>query len=191
VDAFIRALARAAGVPEDVLLQKSPQDLADELGGTLRIVVENLSQLLHARVQAKRLVRSAVHTVVQATDNNPLKFSPSPEEAMRMMFGPPTRGYLDAHQALRRAFEDIKTHQVKTYSALQHALTELIGDLDPQTIEREAAGERGISAVVGSRKAKLWDAYVARWQAKQRPGDAGLLDAFMLIFAKYYDEPRP
>jgi len=190
VDAFIRALARAAGVPDDIFLQKDPQELAEQLGGTLRIVVENLSQLLHARVQAKRLVRSAVHTVVQATDNNPLKFSPSPEEALRMMFGPPSRGYLDAHQALRLAFEDIKTHQVKTYSALQHALNELMADLDPQTIEREAAAERGISAVVGSRKAKLWDAYVARWQAKQRVGGGGLLDAFMLIFAKYYDEQR-
>jgi type VI secretion system protein ImpI len=190
IDAFIRALARAAGAPEEVFAQKDSTELAEQLGTILRLVVDNLSQLLNARVQAKRLVRSASHTVVQATDNNPLKFSPSAEEALRIMFGPPTRSYLDAQQALLRSFEDIKTHQVKTYSAMQHALTKLLADIDPQTIDREMGADRGIAAVVGSRKAKLWDAYVARWQAKQRSEGIGLIDAFMLIFAQYYDEQR-
>ena len=191
VDDFIRALARAAGVSEQVFTQKDPQALAEQLGQVLRAVVDNLSQLLNARVQAKRLVRSASHTVIQATDNNPLKFSPSAEEALRIMFGPPTRSYLDAQQALLRSFEDIKTHQVKTYSAMQHALTALLAELDPQTIDKDTEADRGIAAMVGSRKARLWDVYVARWQAKQRSERGGLIDTFMQIFAQYYDEGRP
>ena len=191
IDEFVRALARAAGVPEQVFTQKDPQAVAEQLGQMLRLVVDNLSQLLNARVQAKRLVRSASHTVIQATDNNPLKFSPSAEEALRIMFGPSTRSYLDAQQALLQGFEDIKTHQVKTYSAMQHALTTLLAELDPQTIDKETEADRGIAAVVGSRKARLWDAYVARWQAKQRSEKGGLIEAFMQIFAQYYDERRP
>jgi type VI secretion system protein ImpI len=191
IDEFVRALARAAGVSEQVFTQKDPQAVAEQLGQMLRLVVDNLSQLLNARVQAKRLVRSASHTVIQATDNNPLKFSPSAEEALRIMFGPTTRSYLDAQQALLQGFEDIKTHQVKTYSAMQHALTTLLAELDPQAIDRDTEADRGIAAVVGSRKARLWDAYVARWQAKQRSEKGGLIDAFMQIFAQYYDERRP
>ena len=191
IDEFIRALARAAGVSEQVFTQKDPHALAEQLGQVLRTAVDNLSQLLNARVQAKRLVRSANHTVIQATDNNPLKFSPSAEEALRIMFGPPTRSYLDAQQAFLRSFDDIKTHQVKTYSAMQRALTGLMAELDPQTIDKETESDRGIAAMVGSRKARLWDVYVARWQAKQRSERGALIDTFMQIFAQYYDEERP
>jgi len=190
MDDFIRILAHAASVSEHVFARNDPQALAQQLGQTLRIVVDNLSQLLNARQQAKRLVRSAQHTIIQPSENNPLKFSPSGEEALRIMFGPPTRSYLDAHQALQQGFEDIKTHQVKTYSAMQRALTELMAEFDPQTIERETEVDRGFAAVVASRKAKLWDACVSRWQAKRRPDKGGLVDAFMAIFARHYDERR-
>src|SRR5262245_16670671 len=190
VDAFVRVLAQAAGVSEQVFAGKDSQALAEQLGQVLRIVVENLSQLLNARGQAKRMMRAASHTVVEATDNNPLKFSPSPEEALRIMFGPPTRGYLEAQPALVRGFEDVKTHQVKTYSAMQQALATLLSDLDPQRIDQETEANRGVAAVVTSRKAKLWDSYVVRWQAKQGASKAGLVDAFMTIFARYYDDRR-
>jgi type VI secretion system protein ImpI len=191
VEEFLRHLARAAGVSEQVFAQRNSQEVAEQLGEILRLVVDNLSQLLNARMQAKRLMRSASHTVIQATDNNPLKFSPSAEDALRIMFAPPTRSYLNAAQALTRSFEDIKTHNVKTYSAMQRALTTLLAELDPETVNRETEPDRGISAVVSSRKAKLWDVYVARWQAKQRSESGGLLDAFMVLFARYYDEQRP
>jgi type VI secretion system protein ImpI len=187
-DDFVRVLARAAGVSQQIFAEKNAQALAEQLGQVLRIVVDNLSQLLNARGQAKRMIRTANHTVIEATENNPLKFSPSAEEALRIMFGPPTRGYLDAQQALLRGFEDIKTHQIKTYSAMQHALATLLAELDPQRIDQETEANRGVVAVVTSRKAKLWDSYVARWQAKQGVEKAGLVDAFMAIFAKYYDD---
>ena len=45
-------------------------------------------QLLNARQQAKRLARSSSHTGIEAFDNNPLKFSPTAEDAIRIMFGP-------------------------------------------------------------------------------------------------------
>ena len=41
--------------------------------------------------------------------------------------------------------------------------------------------------MIGSRKARLWDAYVARWQAKTRGQDGGLVDVFMQYFAECYD----
>ena len=125
--------------------------------------------------------------MIQALDNNPLKFSPTAEEALRIMFGPPTRSYLDARRAIEQGFDDLKTHQIKTYSAMQHALTTLMADLDPQAIDRDTDADRGIAALLDSRKAKLWDAYVARWQAKVRREGGGLVDAFMLLFAEYYD----
>jgi type VI secretion system protein ImpI len=172
-------------VPDDFFAGRSPEELAELLGQVMRLVVESTMQLLSARVQAKRLARSSSHTMIEALNNNPLKFSPSAEEAIRIMFGPATRSYLDAYRAFAQSFEDLKTHQIKTYSAMQHALMRLMSDLDPQAIEREA-GSGGIAAMMTSRKAKLWDAYVARWQAKAQR-DNGMIDAFMVNFAEAYD----
>ena len=70
---------------------------------------------------------------------------------------------------------------------MQHALRMLVEDLDPQAVAESLPGERGLEALIGSRKAKLWDAYVARWDAKTAPYEDGLVDAFMLYFAECYD----
>jgi type VI secretion system protein ImpI len=152
-------------------------------------VVDNVMQLLNARVQAKRLTRSASHTTIQAADNNPLKFSPTPEDALRIMFGPATHSYLDAHRALEQGFHDLKTHQIKTYAAMQHALTMLIADLDPAIIERDTDA-KGALPLALARKAKLWEAYLARWQNRIRREGGGLVETFMLHFADYYDRQQ-
>jgi type VI secretion system protein ImpI len=185
---FIRRLAAGANVPEQVLAQRDPGELATQIGGLVRTIVENTKQLLDARVEAKRLARSASHTTIQALDNNPLKFSPTADDALRIMFGPRTRSYLDAQQALEQSFSDLKAHQVRTYSAMQQALRMLAADIDPQAIDKDTAADRGIGAVIASRKAKLWDAYVTRWNAKTRGFDGGLVDAFMVYFAECYDK---
>jgi type VI secretion system protein ImpI len=180
-------LARAAGLPEEVLAQKDPGELAQQIGNTLRLVTENLMQLLDARREGKRLARSANHTTIQAVDNNPLKFSPSPADALRTMFGPATASYLDAHRAIGQGFADLKAHQIKTYAAMQQAIAMLMADFDPHAIEAHADDDRGIAALLVSRKAKLWDAYVASWDAKIGRNGAGPIAAFMAHFTKAYD----
>ena len=186
-DAFLRQLARSAGLADDLFTRSDTGELARQLGGVLRVVSENLRQLLSARAQSKQLARSASHTMVQAIGNNPLKFAPSTEDAMRIMFGPPTQSYLDATRAIEQSFADLKQHQIKTYSAMQHALAALTADLGPRAIEDSTPDDRGFAGVLASRKARLWEAYVARWQARVREDERGPVEAFMLHFAEYYD----
>ena len=186
-DAFLRQLARSAGLADDLFTRSDTGELARQLGGVLRVVSENLRQLLSARAQSKQLARSASHTMVQAIGNNPLKFAPSTEDAMRIMFGPPTQSYLDATRAIEQSFADLKQHQIKTYSAMQHALAALMADLGPRAIEDSTPDDRGFAGVLASRKARLWESYVARWQARVREDERGPVEAFMLHFAEYYD----
>jgi type VI secretion system protein ImpI len=103
------------------------------------------------------------------------------------MFGPQTRSYLDARRALAQGFDDLKGHQVRTFSAMQHALRLMLGEFDPDVIENTTTSDRGLAAVVGSRKARLWDVYVARWQARTQSHVDGMLNAFMDYFADCYD----
>ena len=141
-DAFLQRLAQAAGIPADLLAHKDPGQFADELGAMLRVMVESLMQLLNARHQARLLARSSRHTVIQAFDNNPLKFSPNVEEALRTMFGPPTRAYLDPLHAIQQGFEDLKQHEIKTFSAMQHALAAFVSELDPNVDRPKHAGRQ-------------------------------------------------
>jgi type VI secretion system protein ImpI len=184
---FVRLFARGAGLPEDALAARDPAELAQELGQIMRLITENVRQLLEARQMAKRMARSSNQTMIQALNNNPLKFSPSEEDALRVMFGPQTRSYLDARRALTQSFDDLKSHQVKTFSAMQQALRLMLGEFDPDVIDNSAVADRGIAAVVGSRKARLWDIYVARWQARTQNHSDGMLKAYMDYFADCYD----
>ncbi|MBL8587442.1 MAG: type VI secretion system-associated FHA domain protein TagH [Methylobacteriaceae bacterium] len=186
---FARRFARAAGLPEQALAATTPDQLADQLGRLMRGVTEDVMRLMSARGEARRIARSANQTMIQALDNNPLKFSPSPDEALRIMFGPPTRSYLDANRAFAASFSDLKRHQLVTFRAMQKALQMLIEDMAPEAIEKGLEEERGLASLIGSsRKARAWETYAARWNAKALRQDDGMLGAFMLYFAQAYDE---
>jgi type VI secretion system protein ImpI len=184
---FTELVARGAGLPQDAFAGRDPDELAEQLGRLLRLATDNMKQLLEARQQAKRLARSPNQTMVQATNNNPLKFAPSAEDALRIMFGAKGQSYLDAEKAFAQAFKDLKRHQIRTYAAMQQAVATLMKDVDPAAIEAASPSDQGLAGMMGSRKARLWDVYVARWQALGQRHENGPLDTFMDYFARCYD----
>lgn len=184
---FIARFARGAGLPVEELSWQDPGAFAEQTGALMRLIAIELKALLAARAESKRIARSSNQTMIQAQDNNPLKFSPTIEDALKLIFGRPTSGYLNAQKAFEESFKDLKVHQIKTYSAMQHALRMLVEDLDPQAVAESLEAGRGLDGLLSSRKGKLWDAYVARWEAKTAPYEDGLVDAFMLYFAECYD----
>jgi type VI secretion system protein ImpI len=183
-------IARAAGVPERAIAGRDPLAVADDIGAMLRLTALNLAQMLSSRSETKSLMRSSSRTMIQAIENNPLKFTATPEEALAIMLGPSTRNYLDAKTTLERSFADLKAHQMQTYGAMQGALEALFEDLAPEKIDASVEADRGLGGLVGSRKAKLWDTYVERWRAKTKRNDGRLSDAFLLLFAESYDRLR-
>jgi type VI secretion system protein ImpI len=186
---FACRVARAAGLPEDFFAGKDPQQLADQLGELMRLSVGNVMSLLQARNEAKRMTRSTSQTMIQATENNPLKFSPTAEDAIRLLFGPKSHSsYLDGRRAFEQAFHDLKTHQIKTYAAMQHAVTMLVAHVDPTAVVKDAEGQEGLLDRLQSRKARLWDAFVARWKASYGREKGAAIEAFMLHFADHYDQ---
>ncbi|MGA2794986.1 MAG: type VI secretion system-associated FHA domain protein TagH, partial [Roseiarcus sp.] len=162
----LACIARAAGVPERAIAGRDPAAVADDIGAVLRLMAQNLAQMLSSRSETKSLMRSSSRTMIRALENNPLKFTAAPEEALAIMLGPPTRNYLDAKTTVERSFADLKAHQMQTYGAMQGALEALFEDLAPERIDASVEADRGLGALVGSRKAKLWDTYVERWRAK-------------------------
>ncbi len=185
--ALIARIAAAAGIDERAIAERDPLALADEIGAALKITAQNLAQLLRSRAETKSLFRSSSQTMIRAADNNPLKFTAEAEEALAIIFGRPTRGYLGGRETLEQSFADIKAHQILTFGAIQGALEALFDDLAPEKIDRSVQPERGLGALVASRKAKLWDVYIERWRAKTKRSDGRLNEAFMSLFAEAYD----
>lgn len=184
---FLELVARGAGVPVDVFKQQSPERVAEILGSMVKATVDDLRALLQARAETKGLVRSTNQTMIQAFENNPMKFSPSTEEALRKMFAHGNRSYLPAVEAVEQSFNDLKTHQMNTYAAMQQALKMLIDDFDPAGFDKNTEKESGLGAMMSNRKAKLWDAFAAKWTAKAGRHDNGLMDVFMIYFSECYD----
>jgi type VI secretion system protein ImpI len=186
--AFRAAFARGAGVDASIIADQDEQALAEVLGAFVRLTADNLRQLHMARAQSKGAMRSSNMTMIQAIDNNPLRFSPTTEDALRILFGPPTTSYLSPQKALESSFHDLKKHQVAVFAAMQTALRSLIDDLDPGKIDAAVEQDKGVSSLLRSRQARLWERYETAWKARAGKSDHGMLDVFMRLFSEAYDK---
>ena len=165
-------------------------DLAELLGVVIQLCAGNVAQLLAARAQSKNAMRSSNQTLIQLQGNNPLRWAPTPQDALKLMFGRPTASYVDACDAFERSFETLKNHQIDTFSSLQEAIQVLLADLDPAAIERAVGGDAKKGGLFGgdrAHKAKLWDEFANRWKSKTGAHDSGVFAAFMRVFGEAYD----
>lgn len=181
--AVLSAICEGAGMPTDALDGLDPHMAAKEIGAALRIVADELAGLLRVRAEAKQMVKSGSRTMLDREANNPLKFIPTGEEALEVMFGPGRPGFQRGSAAIQSSFNDIKQHQYAVHAALQPAIGRLLEDLSPTAIQDKIEGGR-----FSSRNAKAWDLFVERWDAKTQPYENGMLDVFLAYFAKAYDE---
>ncbi|CQR83836.1 type VI secretion system-associated FHA domain protein TagH [Paracoccus aminovorans] len=179
--AFLRAFCEGAGIPPDLARNVAPEDLARALGQSMRAVAGQVMAGLQDRAAARHFTRSAERTMRGASDNNPLKFLPDAAEALDALFLRPRAGFLTGAAGFDLALGDLRRHQTALFAALQPALIGLVGDLAPERIEGEVKG----GGLMGNRKARAWDEYVARWDARTA-SENGILDEFLRLFAEAY-----
>jgi type VI secretion system protein ImpI len=181
--ALLNAIAKGAGLPAGSLSAVDPLKLGEEIGRCLRIATDELMALLGARAAAKQSVKSSSRTMIGGINNSPLKFKPNGAEAMQTMFAASSDSYLSSTASFQQGFDDIKRHQTAVYAAIQPALARLLGDLSPEAVEDRA----GSGGLMSSKKARAWELFVERWDAKTHPYENGMLDVFLAYFADAYD----
>ncbi len=182
---FMASFCAAAGLDPKLAVGVDPATFGQMLGESLRGTTEELMAQLKLRAAARKLTRSADHSTLQATANNPLKFLPGPEQALEAILFRPRAGFLSGSSAFTGALGDLRTHQVAILAAIQPALAALLADLSPDAIET-AIGGKGFLA--SSRKQKAWDHFVAAWDARAHPHENGILDAFLALFSEAYED---
>ncbi|RAP41100.1 hypothetical protein BYZ73_11765 [Rhodovulum viride] len=182
-EAFLRAFCEGAGLDPDLAQGADAEALARDLGRVARVATGGVMRMLRDRASVKQFTRSGERTMRSASGNNPMKFLPDTDAALEVLFLVPRDGFLAGPEGFETALADLARHQQGIFAAIQPALAAVLEGLAPEAVE---AGTTGGNLLAGSRKARAWDSYVARWDALAGKGENGMLDAFLDAFAEAY-----
>lgn len=188
-EALLAALRAGLGLDPQTPVARSAEEM-EQLGRSMRALVEGVMLLLRTRAQERQKVRIA-QTIIASTDVNPLKFLASSDEALEAVIRARGRGYLEPDRALSEAFHDLADHQVRTWSALQLALRRMIDRFDPEALGQEMR-EVGLleSVLAGGRSARLWQLYEERYREIARAAEEQFLGEVGADFREAYETRR-
>jgi type VI secretion system protein ImpI len=175
-------LLRAAGVTS---AQMSP-DTARELGEVLRIVIEGVMEVLQARAEIKAQFRMT-STRVQASENNPLKFSPNVEAALHTLLVERNRAYLAAPRAFTEAFADIRDHQMAVIEGIRTGFNAMLAKFDPDRL-KEDFEKQSRGGLLSGGKARLWDQYTEHFRTLTADPNDAFRNLFGDEFAEAYEQ---
>jgi type VI secretion system protein ImpI len=169
------AFLRGAGLDP----QRITPEMAMVLGQIVRSVAQGMIDVLEARAEFRSQFHLP-HTRVRASRNNPLKFSPTAEEALTTMLRPPARGYMQPLEAFEDAFDDIRFHLLATLAGMRAGFDSMLKRLDPKSLRQQA--DRRYPGFLGffGAKRRYWNRYVDLFEEM-----AGNADA---VFQKMYGE---
>ncbi len=152
-----------------------------ELDSILRIVVDGVMDVLRARAEIKNTFRLPV-TVIQRSENNPLKFALGTNEALAKILAPPDPAFLTGSAAFEDAFDDIRCHQMAMLAGVRAGFDALLRHFDPERFEREGDGGR-----FGG-KGRHWERYSDHYQSLVADADGCFRRLFGDEFARAYEE---
>ena len=158
-DDLLRAFLEGAGVPDLNLPGGLTLQTMRMLGEILREAMQGTLDLLLARAMIKREVRAEL-TMIVAKENNPLKFSPNVETALTHLLAPRTRGFLPPLQAMRDAYDDLRSHQIGFMAGMRAALAGVLLRFKPEQLAERLTRKTMLDSLMPmNRKAKLWDLF--------------------------------
>lgn len=171
----VSAFLRGAGL--------DPQQISPEmslvLGQIVRSVAQGMIDVLGARAEFRSQFHLP-HTRVRASQNNPLKFAPTAEEALTAMLRPRARGYMQPLEAFDDAFDDIRFHLLATLAGMRAGFDSMLKRLDPKRLAEQS--DRHYPGFLGffGAKRRYWNRYVDLIEEMSGNADA--------VFQKMYGE---
>jgi type VI secretion system FHA domain protein len=176
-------LARALGLER---LSADQQNMLNEtVANTVKETVAGMMRTLRARSEIKSEFRMNM-TTIQSAENNPLKFSVTPDDAIENMFAKEGKAYLSPVDAMNDGFADISDHQVALFDAMKAAYENILGQFDPSVLTRKF--EKTTSKrFLGGGKGKNWDAYQSLFEEYKEDNELTFKRLFGEVFADAYE----
>jgi type VI secretion system protein len=126
----------------------------------------------------------------QPSRNNPLRFSPNVEEALRYLLAgrSDSSDYLEAEDALREALKELRLHEQTMHRAMLQAVRDYAEHFDPD--ELKSRFDRGLkrSGILSgtTNRLKYWELYEENYAALTHREEGGPPQLFAEEFARAY-----
>ena len=185
--ALLAAFREGLATPE-VQIEALTPDLMRLIGQLVHESAKGTVELLVARAALKREVRAEA-TMIVARENNPLKFSPTAEAALKHLLAPPTRGFMAAAPAMRDAYDDLRAHQFGFIAGMRAALEGVLERFDPAVLEARLTQRSVLESLLpGSRKARMWEVFIEHFEQISNDASDDFHTLFGKAFLKAYEE---
>jgi type VI secretion system protein len=156
----LELLLAAAGLKPDAVAGATSAEVLQLAGQLLRLTVGGLMELLKERSTFKETFRIP-QTLIQPVQNNPLKFSPNVEEALRYLLNDRGEsGYLGARDAVQSAYQDLRQHEQASLRALVRGVVDYAEQFDPEELRQRFDKGLKRGGILGSaNRLKYWELY--------------------------------
>ena len=181
------AFCEGAGVK--IELPEAADPALMRLAGTLlRAAIDGTLRLMAVRSATRHELHAQV-TMIQARNNNPLKFSPDAQAALEQLLQPPLRGFVPGPVAVTEAMDDLLGHAIGTMAGTRSALEGVLARFAPQALEDKLAGNTVIDSVLPmARKAKLWELYLQHYDGIREEAQEDFHGLFGKAFLAAYEQ---
>jgi len=181
-------LLEAAGLKPGDLAGTVPSEVLQTAGLLLRGFVCGLTELIQERTRLKETFRLP-QTLIQGKQNNPLKFSPTTEDALKYLLGNHTESYLSAVEAIEVTFREIQQHERAVPKAMLLALKEFLERFDPDELRSQFdQGLKRGPLLSGTNKLKYWELYQECFYVLTQAEEGKAPEAFSSEFARAYED---
>lgn len=186
-DSVLAAFLTGAGIDPARLQVEDQATFFHDLGELLRTMTTGIMQAMASRGQVKSEFRIE-QTMIGPTENNPLKFSVSAEEALLRLVKHSDGAYLAGADAAREAIDDINAHQMAVMAGTEAALQGILKRFRPAALE-ERIGGSGLGKVLPMvNKAKYWEFFKALYEEVSEAADDDFHQYFGGEFSRAYEQ---
>lgn len=186
-DNAVAAFAAGAGLDYDLLKTVDQTRFFQDLGALVKTMTEGLMQAITARGQVKSEFRLE-QTMIAPTENNPIKFSVSPQEAMMRLINHKDGAYLSGIAAAAEAVDDINAHQLAVMAGTEAALKSILRRFDPAKLEEKFGQDSALNKAMPTRKkARYWEFYKVIYSEISEAVDDDFQQLFGTEFSKAYE----
>lgn len=177
-----------AGIDSAKVHTGNPKLSLEQMGRLYREMVQGVMDVLIARSSLKNEFRMQ-HTIIRATENNPLKFSMGVDDALEYLLFKEGNGFLPAEEAFREAYQDIKDHQFATVVGMRAAFNSLLRMFAPEQLQSKfKSGKKRGRLLPLNRNAANWELYEEWYSAHASDNDEHFQRLFAIAFGRAYEE---
>jgi type VI secretion system FHA domain protein len=173
--ALMRTLNQALGLPPGTLDDGQLEATLQLVGDLLRLSVGGLHKMLAMRSELRGQLGVEDRTTIKSRDNNPLKQTDSPEDALAYLVDVrqhKNKLFMLPTKAVEDAVWDLCAHEMALMAGTQEALRASLKLFSPQVLEGRITTSGALDKVLPSmRKSRLWDLFLQMYGALEREAE--------------------